>query len=410
MYKNIVILGSTGSIGTQSLEVIDSINNLREIEANNSINNNNNNNCRKCGKYIKVIALSTNVNIELLEKQIRKYNPIYAVVVDEEKAEILRKKVKDTMTTILKGEKELIKIVTLENVNLVLNALVGNVGLIPTIYAINNKKDVALANKETLVSAGELVMHGAKVNNINIYPIDSEHSAIFQCLQGNNISEVEKIILTASGGPFRYHTRDELQDVTLEEALKHPNWSMGKKITIDSATLMNKGLEMIEAKWLFGLDINQIEVIVHPQSVVHSMVEFKDSAIIAQLGTPDMKVPIQYALDYPNRIKNDFEKLNLLKYNNLTFQEPNYELFPCLSYAYDAIIIGGTMPCVLNASNEIAVDKFLNRQIEFLDIPKIINLTMKEYKKLDLNKLNYDLDDVLEADKWAREYARNINI
>lgn len=406
MFKNIVILGSTGSIGTQSLEVIDSINNLQELEFSDISNKEDDKNI----KYIKVIALSTNVNIELLEKQIRKYKPIYAVVTNLEKADILADRIKDTRTSILKGEEALVTISILENANLILNALVGNIGLIPTIHAINNKKDVALANKETLVSAGELVMHGAKVNNINIYPIDSEHSAILQCLQGNDISEVEKITLTASGGPFRYHTEEELKKVTLEQALNHPNWSMGKKITIDSATLMNKGLEVIEAKWLFGLDISKIDVIVHPQSVIHSMVEYKDSSVISQLGTPDMKVPIQYALDYPRRMKNNFEKLDLLKYNKLTFQEPNYENFPCLKYAYDAIIIGGTMPCVLNASNEIAVEKFLNQEIHFLDISKIINLTMCEYKKLGLNKQNYDLEDVLEADKWAREYSKNIKI
>lgn len=389
MSKNIVILGSTGSIGTQSLEVIDNINSVKKLAE----------------EQINIVALSTNTNIRLLELQIRKYNPVYAVVTNEKKADILIDNIKDIRTVVLKGEDALIQISTLENVELVLNALVGNVGLMPTIHAINNKKHIALANKETLVSAGELVMHGARVNNVNIYPIDSEHSAILQCLQGNDIKDIEKIILTASGGPFRSH--ENLEDVTLKDALNHPNWIMGKKITIDSATLMNKGLEVIEAKWLFGLDIEQVDVIVHPQSIIHSMIEYKDSAVIAQLGTPDMKVPIQYALDYPNRTQNNFEKLDLLKYNNLTFEEPNTELFPCLGYAYEAIKIGGTMPCVLNASNEVAVDKFLNEEIKFTDIPKIIKATMSEYKKLDCNKINYNLDDVLEADKWAREYTKN---
>lgn len=378
MNKNIVILGATGSIGTQALEVVENL------------------------KNINIVGLSTNTNIDILEKQIRKYNPMYVCVTNIEKANILKENIKDTKTQILTGEEGLIKLATLDNVDTILNSLVGNVGLLPTIYGIRAKKHIALANKETLVSAGELVMKEAKKYNVNIYPIDSEHSAIFQCLQGNKYDEIEKIILTASGGPFRDHT--SLENVTLKEALNHPNWSMGKKITIDSATLMNKGLEVIEAKWLFNIDVDKIEVIIHPQSIIHSMVEYKDSAIMAQLGTPDMKVPIQYALAYPNRIKNDFEKLDLLKYNNLTFKKPDYELFPCLKYAFDAIKIGGTMPCVLNASNEIAVEYFLKEKIKFTDIPKIVYKTMEEHK----NKLNYSLEDVLQADKFARDFAKNL--
>lgn len=378
MNKNIVILGATGSIGTQALEVVENL------------------------KNINIVGLSTNTNIDILEKQIRKYNPMYVCVTNIEKANILKENIKDTKTQILTGEEGLIKLATLDNVDTILNSLVGNVGLLPTIYGIRAKKHIALANKETLVSAGELVIKEAKKYNVNIYPIDSEHSAIFQCLQGNKYDEIEKIILTASGGPFRDHT--SLENVTLKEALNHPNWSMGKKITIDSATLMNKGLEVIEAKWLFNVDVDKIEVIIHPQSIIHSMVEYKDSAIMAQLGTPDMKVPIQYALAYPNRIKNDFEKLDLLKYNNLTFKKPDYELFPCLKYAFDAIKIGGTMPCVLNASNEIAVEYFLKEKIKFTDIPKIVYKTMEEHK----NKLNYSLEDVLQADKFARDFAKNL--
>ena len=380
MNKNIVILGSTGSIGTQALEVVENL------------------------KNINIIGLSTNTNIGILEEKIRKYKPMYACVMDIEKANILKENIKDTNTQVLTGEEGLIKLATLDNIEMVLNSLVGNIGLLPTIYAIRAKKHIALANKETLVSAGELVMKEAKKYCVNIYPIDSEHSAIFQCLQGNKYEEIEKIILTASGGPFREHT--SLENVTLKEALNHPNWSMGKKITIDSATLMNKGLEVIEAKWLFNVDIDKIDVIIHPQSIIHSMVEYKDSAIMAQLGTPDMKVPIQYALAYPNRTKNDFEKLDLLKHNNLTFKKPNYELFPCLKYAFDAIKIGGTMPCVLNASNEIAVEYFLNEKIKFTDIPKIVYKTMEEHKSK--NKLDYSLDDVLQADKFAREFAKNL--
>ncbi len=380
MNKNIVILGSTGSIGTQALEVVDNL------------------------KNINIIGLSTNTNIGLLEKQIRKYKPIYVCVMDIEKANLLKENIKDTNTEVFIGKDGLIKLSTLDSVDTILNSLVGNIGLLPTIYGIRAKKDIALANKETLVSAGEFVMKEAKKHNVNIYPIDSEHSAIFQCLQGNKYDEIEKIILTASGGPFREHTN--LENVTLQEALNHPNWSMGKKITIDSATLMNKGLEVIEAKWLFNVDIDKIDVIIHPQSIIHSMVEYKDSAIMAQLGTPDMKVPIQYALAYPKRIKNNFEKLDLLKYNNLTFKKPNYELFPCLKYAFDAINIGGIMPCVLNASNEIAVEYFLNEKIEFNDIPKIVYKTMEYYK--NKNKLDYSLEDVLQSDKFARDYAKNL--
>lgn len=380
MNKNIVILGSTGSIGTQALEVVDNL------------------------KNINIIGLSTNTNIGLLEEQIRKYKPIYVCVMDIEKANLLKENIKDTNTEVFIGKDGLIKLSTLDSVDTILNSLVGNIGLLPTIYGIRAKKDIALANKETLVSAGEFVMKEAKKHNVNIYPIDSEHSAIFQCLQGNKYDEIEKIILTASGGPFREHTN--LENVTLQEALNHPNWSMGKKITIDSATLMNKGLEVIEAKWLFNVDIDKIDVIIHPQSIIHSMVEYKDSAIMAQLGTPDMKVPIQYALAYPKRIKNNFEKLDLLKYNNLTFKKPNYELFPCLKYAFDAINIGGIMPCVLNASNEIAVEYFLNEKIEFNDIPKIVYKTMEYYK--NKNKLDYSLEDVLQSDKFARDYAKNL--
>ena len=380
MNKNIVILGSTGSIGTQSLEVIKNL------------------------KNINIIGLSTNTNIDILEQQIREFSPMYVCVMNIEKANILKNNIKDTNTKVLTGEDGLKTLATLSNVDTILNSLVGNIGLLPTIYGIRAKKHIALANKETLVSAGELVMKEAKEYGVNIYPIDSEHSAIFQCLKGNSYEEIEKIILTASGGPFREHT--SLDNVTLKEALNHPNWSMGKKITIDSATLMNKGLEVIEAKWLFNLDIEKIDVIIHPQSIIHSMVEYKDSAIMAQLGTPDMKVPIQYALSYPKRVKNDFEKLNLLKYNNLTFKEPNYTLFPCLKYAFDAIKIGGIIPCVLNASNEIAVQYFLDEKIKFTDICKIIYKTIENFK--NKNKLNYTLEDVLQADKDARIFAQNL--
>ncbi len=379
MNKNIVILGSTGSIGTQALEVVDNL------------------------KNINVIALSTNTNIELLEKQIEKYKPKYVCIADEDKASTFKQNIKDKTLNVYTGTKGLEALATLTKANLILNSLVGNVGLIPTILAIRAKKDIALANKETLVSAGELVMKEAKENNVNIYPIDSEHSAIFQCMQGNKHSQIRKIILTASGGPFREHTN--LDNVTLKEALNHPNWSMGKKITIDSATLMNKGLEVIEAKWLFSMDIEDIKVVIHPQSIIHSMVEYKDSAIIAQLGTADMKVPIQYALTYPDRIENNFEKLDFLKHSNLTFKEPNYELFPCLMYAFYAIKRGGLMPCILNASNEIAVEFFLQEKIKFIQIPQVIKYTMEQLEKDNIK--NYTLEDVLEMDRKARDIAKD---
>lgn len=380
MNKNIVILGSTGSIGTQTLKVVENL------------------------KNINIIGLSTNTNIDILEKQIRKFNPQYVCVMDSQKADVLKNNIKDTKTEVFTGQDGLIKLATINCVDTVLNSLVGNIGLLPTIYAIKAKKHIALANKETLVSAGELVMKEALKTGVNIYPIDSEHSAIFQCLQGNTSDSIEKIILTASGGPFRDF--DNLDNVTLKQALNHPNWSMGKKITIDSATLMNKGLEVIEAKWLFNIDIDKIDVVIHPQSIIHSMVQYKDSAIMAQLGTPDMKVPIQYALSYPKRIANNFEKLDFFKHNTLTFKQPNYELFPCLKYAFDAIKIGGTMPCILNASNEIAVSYFLEEKIKFTDIPKIIHNTINHFKSQI--KLNYNLDDVLDADKMARQYAKKI--
>lgn len=380
MDKNIVILGSTGSIGTQTLEVIDNLNN------------------------INVIALSTNERIDILETQIRKYKPKFAVVINKIKANILKENIKDTSTKILVGEENLVFISIIEEVHMMINALVGNVGLIPTVEAIKHKKDIALANKETLVSAGEIVMKLVKKYDVNIYPIDSEHCAILQCIQGSNKNDIDKIILTASGGPFR--TYDSLLDITVEKALKHPNWIMGKKITIDSATLMNKGLEVIEAKWLFDIDIENIDIVIHPQSIIHSMVQYKDNSIIAQLGVPDMRIPIQYCLTYPRKSKNNLEKFDISKVLNLTFESPKYDLFPCLNLAFDAIKMGGTMPCVLNASNEIAVNKFLNGDIEFIEIPKIIKKCMDSHK--NENNLIYTLDDVLKFDKWARKYCKGI--
>ena len=380
MTNNIGILGSTGSIGTQTLEVI------REIGS------------------VKVWAMSTNTNIALFELQVREFMPDIVCVMDNTKAKEFRENIKDLNVKVCTGMEGLIEIATYHKVDTIVNSVVGNIGLLPTIRAIENKKDIALANKETLVTAGELIMNLIKEHNTNIYPVDSEHSAIFQALQGNQNNKINKIYLTASGGPFR--EVDDVSNVTVDDALNHPNWSMGKKITIDSATLMNKGLEVIEAKWLFGVELEQIDVLVHPQSIVHSMVEYEDGAVVAQLGEPDMKVPIQYALTYPNRIKNSFPKINFFERNHLTFDKPNLNKFECLQLAYDAIKIGGTMPTVLNAANEIAVDKFINKQIKFLDIPIIIKATMNAYNV----KYNYSLQDIIDADSWAREYTNNLGV
>ncbi len=380
MTEKISILGSTGSIGTQTLEV------LREIGG------------------ISVEAMSTNTSIELFEKQIREFMPKVVCVMDSEKACELKENIKDLNVRVLTGMEGLVEVATASGTDTVVNSVVGNIGLLPTVEAIKNKKNIALANKETLVTSGELVMNLLKENNVKMYPVDSEHSAIFQSLQGNDGNKIDKIYLTASGGPFR--TWEDISSVTLEDALKHPNWSMGKKITIDSATLMNKGLEVIEAKWLFDLDISQIEVVVHPQSIIHSMVGYEDGAVIAQLGVPDMKVPIQYALTYPKRVANSFPKLNFFEMNNLTFEKPRTDMFPCLNLAFKAIEIGGTMPTVLNGANEIAVARFLNREIKFTDIPMLIEKTMSAYTV----KYKYSLDDVLKADAWAREYTNSIEV
>lgn len=380
MTENLAILGSTGSIGTQTLDVI------RDIGG------------------INVKAMSTNTRIDLFEKQIREFKPELVCVMNSEKAEELKSRITDIDVKVTTGMDGLIEVATVVGTDTVVNSVVGNIGLVPTVEAIKAKKNIALANKETLVTSGELVMKLLKENNVKMYPVDSEHSAIFQSLQGNEGNKIDKIFLTASGGPFR--TWDDVSKVTVDDALKHPNWNMGKKITIDSATLMNKGLEVIEAKWLFNVDLEQIEVVVHPQSIVHSMVGYEDGAVIAQLGLADMKVPIQYALTYPKRVKNSFPKINFFEYNNLTFEKPKIDKFPCLSLAYKAIKTGGTMPTVLNAANEIAVARFINREISFIDIPKLIEMAMSAYTV----KYNYTIKDVLEADKWAREYTKTLGV
>ena len=378
--RNISILGSTGSIGTQTLEVVINI------------------------KDIKVSALTGNQNINLLEQQVYEFLPEIVVVMDEKKAKELKDRIKAVPTKVLWGMEGLIEAATLPEIDTVVTSVVGNIGIEPTFYAIESGKNIALANKETLVSAGQLVMDAAKRKGVHIYPVDSEHSAIFQALQGNEGNAISRILLTASGGPFRGKPIEDLAEVTVEEALHHPNWSMGKKITIDSATMMNKGLEVMEARWLFDVKPSQIEVLVHPQSIVHSAVEFEDGAIMAQMGEPDMRVPIQYALTYPKRVKNTYPKVDFTKRNQLTFEKPNQEVFRCLALAYKAMEIGGTMPTVLNAANEIAVEQFLNKNISFLQIAELIEKTMNAYTV----KYQYDIKDLLNADKWARDFAKAI--
>ena len=378
--RKISILGSTGSIGTQTLEVVKILEN------------------------IKVAAITGNSNIRLLEEQARKFRPKLVAVMDEKNAEVLKERLSDMDIRVVSGMDGLVEAATYEGVDTVVTSVVGNVGLKPTFEAIRAGKNIALANKETLVSAGQLVMDLAKKHNIKIYPVDSEHSAIFQSLQGNEGNKIERILLTASGGPFRGKKREELLHVTAADALKHPNWSLGNKITIDSATLMNKGLEVMEAKWLFGVEVDQIEVLVHPQSIVHSAVEYEDGAIVAQLGEPDMRVPIQYALTYPKRVKNPFPRVDFTKRNNLTFDKPDMETFKCLSLAYRALKTGGTLPAVLNGANEVAVARFLKGDIGFLQIPELIEQTMDAYTV----KQEYTLEDLLEADAWAKDYAAKV--
>lgn len=378
--KKISILGSTGSIGTQALDII------------------------RNSKDFKIVALSTNVNIDLLERQALEFRPEMVSVGNKEDAVKLKEKLKPYGIKVSYGMEGLISVASENNADILLNSVVGMIGLKPTMKAIEAGKTIALANKETLVTGGEVVMRELKKRNVSMIPVDSEHSAIFQCLQSGNKDEVEKIILTASGGPFRGMSKSDIIKVELEDALKHPNWDMGRKITIDSATLMNKGLEIIEAKWLFDVELEQIEAIVHPQSIIHSMVEFVDGSVIAQMGEPDMRVPIQYALTYPKREKNHIKKLNLLESNNLTFESPDKEVFPCLNLAINSMKKGGTMPTVLNASNEIAVEYFLNKKIRFTDIPIIVEKSME----LHNNIINPSLDDILNSDMETRENVERI--
>lgn len=365
--KNIAILGASGSIGQQALDVI-----------------------REHATDFNLVAFSVGKNIAYAQNIINEFKPDIVSVQYEEDIE----KLSHLDVEIVYGDKGLLVVSTYHKTDLLLNSILGSIGLKPTMAAIEAGIDIALANKETLVVAGELVMNKAKEKNVKILPVDSEHSAIFQCLHGENNQNINKLIITASGGSFRDLTRDELKDVTLEDALNHPNWSMGQKITIDSATMMNKGLEVIEAKWLFDLNIDQIETILHKESIIHSMVEFNDSSIIAQLGTPDMRTPIQYAFTYPDRAPRDAERLNLAQIGQLNFKEMDFNRFKCIKLAYKALSIGGTMPVVLSAVNEVAVGKFLNKEISFLDIERMIEKEMKEHQVI----ASPDLDTILKID------------
>lgn len=373
--KNISLLGSTGSIGTQTLDV---------VRRNDDIN---------------VVALAAGTRIKELEAQVREFKPQLVCVGKEELAEELKIMLSDMDVKIVSGESGLIEAATLESADIVLTAVVGMMGIVPTIEAIKAHKDIALANKETLVTAGHIIMKLAKECGINIYPVDSEHSAIFQSLNGEYHKEVSKILLTASGGPFRGRKRSELENVTLEDALKHPNWSMGRKITIDSSTMANKGLEVMEAQWLFDVPVDKVQVVIQPQSIIHSMVEFVDGGIMAQLGSPDMRLPIQYALTYPHRRTLNTERVDFFKLGQITFEEPDFETFKALKLAYDAAGTGGNIPTAFNAANELAVAKFLDRKIKYLDIPEIIQYAMEETRLVE----NPSVEQILETEKNAYE-------
>ncbi|OGI21737.1 MAG: 1-deoxy-D-xylulose-5-phosphate reductoisomerase [Candidatus Melainabacteria bacterium RIFOXYA12_FULL_32_12] len=378
MKRKISILGSTGSIGKQALEVVDSL-----------------------PEQFEIYGLAAGANIEILKEQINKYKPEAVSVKNEELADQLANQYKDIK--ILWGDEGLIEIAQNAENNTVLVAVAGLAGLYPTLAAINNNVDVALANKETLVAAGSIVMERAKKNNVKILPVDSEHSAIHQCIDGRISPEIRKLIVTGSGGPFRGKSFEEMDKATVEETLSHPRWSMGDKITVDSATLMNKGLEVIEAHWLFDIDYNNIDVVIHPQSIVHSAVEFLDGSVIAQLGIPSMHIPIQYALTYPERYKGlETGSLNLIEAAKLEFEAPDLTKFPCLKLAYEAGIKGGTYPAVLNAANEEAVYAFLNKKIKLTDIVKIVEKTLEAH----INIENPDLKDIINSDTWAREFVK----
>ena len=369
--KKIAILGSTGSIGTQTLEVV------------------------RANKDIEVVGMAAGNNISLLEEQIREFSPKTVAVWSEEKARELRVRISDLPVKVVAGMEGLIEIATIPETEILVTAIVGMIGIRPTIAGIEAGKNIALANKETLVTAGHIIMPLAKKHGVSILPVDSEQSAIFQSLQGNEKNAIHKILLTASGGPFRNRKKEELEHIQVEDALKHPNWEMGRKITIDSSTLVNKGLEVIEAKWLFDVKMEQIEVVVQPQSIIHSMVEYVDGAVIAELGTPDMKLPIQYALYYPERRYLPGDRLDFKKLSQITFEEPDMETFYGLRLAYEVGRAGGSLPTVFNAANELAVSKFLNREIRYLEIPEIIGECMRNHK----NIMNPSVEEILETEQ-----------
>ena len=378
---NISIIGSTGSIGTQTLEVCD--------------------NCPE----IRPVSLACGANTALMEEQIRKYTPLLAAVSDEERAKDLRIRVADTPTKIVSGQEGIIEAATIRDAKTVVTGIVGIAGLIPTISAIKAGKNIALANKETLVTGGHIVMKLAKEYKVKILPVDSEHSAIFQSMQGFDKRDIKRIILTASGGAFLGKTKKELENITPADALKHPNWDMGAKVTVDSSTLVNKGLEVIEASHLFDVDVSKIKVLIHPQSVVHSMVEYMDNGVIAQLGVPDMKLPIQYALTYPKRVKMYENELDFEKYSSLTFGEPDTDTFFALDVAYEAAKKGGIVPTVFNGADEAAVSLFLKGHIKYTDISQLIKEAVNSAKNID----NPDIHDIFAADRYAKEYVLNIS-
>ena len=373
--KKISLLGSTGSIGVNTLDVVE-----------------------RNPENFQILAMSAGTNVDLFAEQIRKFKPKFAALFEEQKIPLLKEKVADLDVEIFSGEEGCVTVATIDEIDIVVSGVVGKAGLLPAMEALKAGKNLALANKETLVIAGELILKEAQKANSNIIPIDSEHSAIFQALNGERKERIKKIILTASGGPFRTYNANQMESITVKDALNHPNWKMGSKITIDSSTMMNKGLEYIEAKWLFGVE-KPVEIVVHAQSIIHSMIEFVDTSIIAQLGIPDMRVPIAYALTYPDRFECNLPSLDLTTMGNLTFEVPDFERFPCLQFAINAMEIGKTMPAVLNAANEIAVEAFLNELIPYKDIAELIRLVMHNHIPTKLN----ELQDILDADQWARE-------
>ena len=381
MVKRISILGSTGSIGSSTLEVVSLF-----------------------PDRFKVIGLTAGENIDKIESQIRRFKPSIVSLASEKAAKELRERCMNLNVEVLSGMEGLIRISTISEADIIVSAIAGSAGLIPTFAAVKAGKTIALANKETMVMAGEIITQEANERGVELLPIDSEHSAIFQVMRGEKWEEVHKIILTASGGPFLKTSSEEKRKATVKDALKHPNWNMGTKITIDSATLMNKGLEVIEARWLFDVSINQIEVLIHPQSIIHSMVEFRDGSVMAQMGVPDMRIPIAYALSNTERLDLIMPRLDLAKIGMLTFEKPDLKRFPCLSYAYDAVREGGTMPAVLNSSNEVAVRAFLQKRIGFLDIEVVVRETIERHK----GSHTKTIEDVLMADNWAREEAGKV--